>query len=220
MRSSRRSGRLASVRPGAGSTSRQRRSGERDASASQCPSGSAASASPKVGRGSPPSWSAPTSAATSPSNSTAAVSSSSCRSKGDSRQQTREPVDRRLEVVRFPCLAHRRRRAEPVGLEQRADVLELGDERRVLALGDRGHAGTATDCEGSNTGGSAERSTSRLSTPSTVSRTHCEPGGTSPSANVSVEVAVVRSSASALSPPTVAAPPAPVAPAAADRASP
>ena len=60
------------ARPGTGSTSRQRRSGARGASASQCASGRAASASPNVGRGSAPCCSAAASAANSPSSSSAA----------------------------------------------------------------------------------------------------------------------------------------------------
>ena len=52
MRSSIRSGRLASVGPAPGSRRRRRRSGESGASASQCAPGRAARASPNVGRGS------------------------------------------------------------------------------------------------------------------------------------------------------------------------
>ncbi len=105
MRSSRRSGRLASVRPGAGSTSRQRRSGERDASASQCPSGSAASASPSFAL-----WVAAVLERTD-ERGDLAVQLDRRREQQQlplerrQPQQTREPVDRRLEVVRFPVAA-------------------------------------------------------------------------------------------------------------------
>ncbi len=76
----------------------------------------------------------------------------------------------------------RRRRggfAVAMGLEQRAHVRDLGHERRALALRvrrlallvERRHDVTSSDCAASNAGGSVERRTSRLSTPSTINRT-------------------------------------------------
>src|SRR5207253_494180 len=121
--------------------------------------------------------------------------------EGRQPEHAREAVDGRLE----PVLGLRRRLEGDLDaisecLEQRPHALHLDHERRLLELCEDGrHAGTATDCEGSNTGGSTERSTSRLSTPSTVRRTHCAPGGTTPSWNVSVEVCAGCGSAAAVS---------------------
>ena len=78
-------------------------------------------------------------------------------------EHARQPVDRRLECLLGSSGRDRRRLTVARRLEQRAEVLDLRSERRVLPLRRRrcatiedcGHAGTVTNCVGSNSGGSA-----------------------------------------------------------------
>src|SRR4051812_46797796 len=100
-------------------------------------------------------------------------------------KEPREPIDRRLEVDAL-ALGRRRGLAGAERFQQVAHVRQLPSERRMLAFRGDGHAGTATDCDGSNDGAGEPKSTRRLSTPSTVSLTHCAPGSTTPRSNVSV----------------------------------
>ena len=165
--------------PGRARRSRQRRSGERGASASQCAPGSAASARPNVGRGSPRPAARRRARRPRRRARPRPRAASSWRSNGDSAEQRARAGRPPARSVRLRLGRRRRGLAVAVRLEQRADVLHLGHERRLLALGAGGARRprvmpapprTAT---GRSAGGSAERSTSRLSTPSTVSRTHC-----------------------------------------------
>ena len=132
--------------------------------------------------------------ATSPSSSTAAASKRSCRSTAK-REHHREAVNVVVAVELRRAVSTERRRDTPRPARARRDL--GGKVALHCRLEQDGHAGTATGLRVlSKVGGSAVRSTSRLSTPSTVSRTHWLPDGTSsPSWNVSVDVAVECASA-------------------------
>ena len=192
MRSSIRSGRLASVGPGPSSTRRQRAQRRRRGERVPVRAGQRGQRERRTsGRGSPPCASTATSAATSPSSSTAAASSDARRARTATGRTAGQPVERPRRLDSRSAVSARRsgaRLAVAEGLEQRADPCSTsatsGGRSSLGAVGSSSRrsaavmpAPTIRSGAGSNAGGSVERSTSRLSTPSTVSRTHCAPGG-------------------------------------------